>query len=167
MDTLVLRPRPGPLRLGLNFAVGALAVGLLVMCAYGSDEAPSDTTVLTVGAGLFAFLAILTALAIRNYYAATLRLSGEWFAIGKHKVAWTDVGAFQRVPRFIRVCYVPGRAPGRGAAVTQKMGRIGLYFPPTYISAKYDTGGDGRDVYEILSQHAADPSDIATEAPRS
>lgn len=97
-----------------------------------------------IGLSLFAFLAVLTALAVRNYFAATLRLSGEGFEIGKRKVAWTDVAAFQRGSRFIRVFYAPGSEPGRSAAVTEALGKVGLYFPPTYLSVKYDTRGHGR-----------------------
>ncbi len=96
MDSLVLRPTPGPLRLGLNFLVGTLAVALLMMCAYGSDEPPSDTSVVIIGLSLFAFLAILTALAVRNYFAATPRLSGEGFEIGKNSTGAAPRGRSTR-----------------------------------------------------------------------
>ena len=95
MDSLVLRPTPGPWRLGLNFLVGTFSVALLTVCAYGADEPPSDTSVVIIGLSLFAFLTILTALAVRNYFAATLRLSSEGFEIGRHKVAWTGVAAYE------------------------------------------------------------------------
>ena len=144
MESRVLRPTPGPWRLGLNFLVGTFAVALLTMCAYGSDEPPSDTSVVIIGLSLFAFLAILTALAVRNYFAATLRLSSEpGLEIGKHKVAWTDVAAFQRGSRFIRVFYAPGREPGRSATVTETLGNIGLYFPPTYLVRQVRHAGPG------------------------
>ena len=95
MDSLVLRPALGPWRLGLNFLVGTFAVALLTMCAYGADEPPFDTSVVNIGPSVFAFVAILTTLAVRNYFAATLRLSSEDFEIGKHKMAWTDVAAYE------------------------------------------------------------------------
>ena len=164
MESQVLRPAPGPWRLGLNFLVGTFAVALLTMCAYGSDEPPSDTSVVIIGLSLFVFLAILTALAVRNYFAATLRLSSEGFEIGKHKVAWTDVAAFERGSRFIRVFYAPGREPGRSATVTETLGKIGLYFPPTYLSVRYDTRGHGRGLYEIL-QHGHGRRHVAAHRP--
>ena len=159
MDSLVLRPTPGPWRLGLNFLVGTFAVALLTMCAYGSDEPPSDTSVVIIGLSLFAFLAILTALAVRNYFAATLRLSSEGFEIGKHSLdhsGWCS--------RFIRFL-APGREPGRSATGdTQTLGKIGLYFPPTYLSARYDTRGQGRGLYEIL-QHGHGRRHVAADRP--
>jgi hypothetical protein len=151
MDTLVLRPTPGPLRLVVNLLVGTVAVVLLTMCAYGSDKPPSDAAVVMIGSGLVAFLAALTALAIRNYHASTLRLSREALVIGKRTIAWTDIEEFARVPKFIRVRYVDGCERGRAATITETLGRIGVYFPPTYLSAAYDTG-DGGDLYDILQR---------------
>lgn len=164
MEKLVLRPSPGPLRLALNLLIGTVAVALLMMCAYGSDKPPSDTAVVIIGLGLVA----LTALAIRNYYTSTLRLSRDGLEIGKHTVAWTDIESFARVPRFVRVRYVPGREPVRGTAVTGTLGRIGLFFPPTYLSVRYDTDGHGRDLYQILVRWwRLDRADVVADSPRS
>jgi hypothetical protein len=104
----------------------------------------------------------------RDRRASTLRLSGEGLEIGRHTVAWTDVDGFARVQRFIRVRYVAGREPSRGAALTENLGKIGLYFPPTYLSATYGTDGHGRDLYEILHlSRRVDHADIAADTPRS
>lgn len=168
MEKLVLRPSPGPLRLALNLVIGTVAVALLMMCAYGSDKPPSDTAVVIIGLGLIAFLAALTALAIRNYYASTLRLSREGLEIGKHKVAWTDIESFARVPRFVRVRYVSGREPGRGTAVTETLGKVGLFFPPTYLSVRYDTDGHGQDLHQVLQRwRRFDHADVVADSPRS
>jgi hypothetical protein len=78
---------------------------------------------------LIVFLGVLTALAVRKYFAATLRVADDGFEIGKHKVAWTDVAAFRPGPRFIRVLYAPGPEPGRSAAVTETLGKVGVYLP--------------------------------------
>ena len=120
MDSLVLRPTPGPWRLGLNFLVGTFAVALLTMCAYGADEPPFDTSVVNIGLSLFAFLAILTALAVRNYFAATLRLSRE-----------------------------PGRRR-TSTVTRDECEQDGLSSRPMFLSVRYDTRGHGRGLYEIL-----------------
>ena len=60
---------PAPWRLTANFAVAALTVTFLMLCAYGT----SDTAVLTIGLGLITFLGILTDLAVRRYFVASLR----------------------------------------------------------------------------------------------
>ena len=178
MDNLVLRPTPGPWRLATNFVIGALAVTFLMRCAYGNDDSPpSDTAVLAPGLGLIGFLGVLTASAVRRYFAATLRLASEGFEIGKHMVAWTDVQGFRRGPRFIRVYYTPGcEPPGRGAKATETLGKFGLYFPPSYLSVRYDTRGQGQGLYEILQQwrgryyvdvweRTHEGIDVATDSP--
>jgi hypothetical protein len=110
---------------------------------------------------------LLPALATRNDYASKLRLS-DGLEIGKHTIAWTDIEALTRVPRSIHVRYVGGREPGRACAVTDAVGRIGLYFPPAYLSARYDTSGQGGDVYEILQRRRRlERADVATDSSRS
>jgi hypothetical protein len=163
MDNLVLRPTPGPWRLGLNFVIGALAVAFLMLCVYGNDDQPpSDTAVLALGLGSIGFLGVLTALAVRNYFAARLRLTEEGFEIGRHKVAWTDVEGFRPAAmRFIKVMYAPGREPhGRVAKTTEALGKLGVYFPPSYLRARYDTRGHGRDLLAILQQWRSRNADM-------
>jgi hypothetical protein len=66
------------------------------------------------------------------------------------------------------VRYVPGREPGRGTAVTEPLGKIGLFFPPTYLSVKYDTDGHGRDLYQVLQRwRRFDDADVVAYSPRS
>jgi hypothetical protein len=48
------------------------------------------------------------------------------------------------------VLYASGREPGRSAAVTETLGKVGVYLPPTYLGVKYETGPQRRDLYEIL-----------------
>jgi hypothetical protein len=75
-----------------------------------------------------------------------------------------DIESFARVPRFVRVRYVPGR----GTAVTEPLGKIGLFFPPTYLSVKYDTDGHGRDLYQVLQRwRRFDDADVVAYSPRS
>jgi hypothetical protein len=155
MNNLVLRPTPGPWRLGINFVVGALAVTFLMLCVYGiDDQPPSDTAVLALGLGSIGFLGVLTALAVRRHFAANLRLTDEGFEIGKRKVAWTDVEGFgPAAARFVKVIYARGcEPPGRAAKTTEVLGRLGVYLPPSYLNARYDTRAQGQDLLRILQQ---------------
>ena len=67
--------------------------------------------------------------------------------IGKSKLAWADVEDFRpesnkwgvRVTR-VRVLYAPGHELSRSEKRSVALGKLGLYFPPSYIGVMYDTG---------------------------
>jgi hypothetical protein len=66
------------------------------------------------------------------------------------------------------VRYVSGREPGRGTAVTETLGKVSLFFPPTYLSVKYDTDGHGQDLYQVLQRwRRFDHADVVADSPRS
>jgi hypothetical protein len=141
-----------------NFLIGAAAVTFLMLCLYGNEGAPpSDAAVLALGLGSIAFLGVLNAFALRRYFVAGLRPTDDGFAVGRRTVAWADVAGFRPVSgRFIKVIYAPGREPvGRVARATEVLGKLGVYLPPSYLNARYDTRGQGRDLIAVLEQWRA------------
>jgi hypothetical protein len=144
-----------PMASDSELAIAALAVTFLMLCAYGNDDKPpSDTAVMAIGLGLIAFLAVLTGLAVRRYFVASLRPTDDGIQIGTKKVAWADVAGLRpAAARFIRVIYAPGHEPtGRYAHAAERLGNVGFYLPPTYLSARYDTRGHGRDLIDVLQR---------------
>lgn len=76
-----------------------------------------------------------------------LRLTRDGLEIGKHRLAWSDVEDFvPERPRWgvtitrVRVRYAPAHELSRSEKRSVALGRLGLYFPPTYIGVMYDTG---------------------------
>ena len=61
-----------------------------------------------------------------------------------------------------------GGSRAGGTAVTETLGKIGLFFPPMYLSVRYDTDGHGQDLYQVLQRwRRLDRADVAADSPRS
>jgi hypothetical protein len=93
---------------------------------------------------VFGFFIVLIALRLMS---PVLRLSRDGLEIGKHRLAWSDVEDF--VPQSarwgvtitrVRVLYAPRHELTRTEKRSVALGKLGLYFPPTYIGVMYDAG---------------------------
>jgi hypothetical protein len=95
-------------------------------------------------ASVFGFFVVLC---VVRLLAPVLRVTREGLEIGKRKLAWTDVEDFRpecnrwgvRVTR-VRVLYAHGHELSRSEKRSVALGKLGLYFPPTYIGVMYETG---------------------------
>jgi hypothetical protein len=95
-------------------------------------------------ASVFGFFVVLC---VVRLLAPVLRVTPEGLEIGKRTLAWTDVEEFQaesnrwgtKVSR-VRVLYTPGHELSRSEKRSVALGKLGLYFPPTYIGVMYETG---------------------------
>jgi hypothetical protein len=101
---------------------------------------------------VFGFFVVLIAVRLMS---PVLRLTRDGLEIGKHRLAWIDVEDF--VPESarwgvtitrVRVLYAPAHQLSRSEKRSVALGKLGLYFPPTYIGVMYDTGR--RPLAEIL-----------------
>ena len=93
---------------------------------------------------VFGFFVVLIALRLMS---PVLRLTRDGVEIGKHRLAWSEVDDF--VPESarwgvtitrVRVLYAPEHQLSRSERRSVALGKLGLYFPPTYIGVMYDTG---------------------------
>lgn len=93
---------------------------------------------------VFGFFVVLSAVRLMS---PVLRLTGDGLEIGRRKLAWTDIDDFRpecnrwgvRVTR-VRVLYAHGHELSPSEKRSTALGKLGLYFPPTYIGVLYDTG---------------------------
>ena len=93
---------------------------------------------------VFGFFVVLC---VVRLLAPVLRVTRDGLEIGKRRLAWTDIDDFRqesnrfsvRVTR-VHVLYAPGHQLSRSEKRSAALGRLGLYFPPTYIGVMYDTG---------------------------
>ena len=92
----------------------------------------------------FGFFVVLIALRLMS---PVLRLSRDGLEIGKNRLPWNDIEDF--VPESarwgiaitrVRVLYAPAHQLNRNERRSIALGKVGLYFPPTYIGVMYDTG---------------------------
>jgi len=106
---------------------------------------------------VFGFFVVLIAVRL---ISPVLRLSRDGLDIGKHRLAWSDVEDF--VPEStrlgvtitrVRVLYASAHQLTRSEKRSVALGKVGLYFPPTYIGVMYDTGR--QPLAEILRQWLA------------
>lgn len=105
------------------------------------EESKVIPLVLASGFGFFVVLCVV------RLMAPVLRVTREGLAIGRSTLAWTDVEDFlQESNRFgvrvtrVRVVYADGHELSRSEKRSVALGKLGLYFPPTYIGVMYETG---------------------------
>jgi hypothetical protein len=93
---------------------------------------------------VFGFFVVLVAVRLMS---PVLRLTRDGLEIGKHRLAWSEVEDF--VPESarwgvsitrVRVLYAPAHELSQSEKRSVALGKLGLYFPPTYIGVMYDTG---------------------------
>ena len=93
---------------------------------------------------VFGFFVVLCAVRLMS---PVLRVTRAGIEIGKTMLPWHDVDDF--VPESarwgvtitrVRVQYAPNHELSRSEKRSVALGRVGLYFPPTYIGVMYDTG---------------------------
>jgi hypothetical protein len=93
---------------------------------------------------VFGFFVVLCVLRLMS---PVLRVTRAGVEIGKDTLAWRDVDDF--VPESarwgvtitrVRVQYAPTHKLSRSEKRSVALGRLGLYFPPTYLGVMYDTG---------------------------
>jgi hypothetical protein len=93
---------------------------------------------------VFGFFVVLAAVRLMS---PVLRLTRDGLVIGGHRLAWTDIDDFRpesnrwgvRVTR-VRVLYAAGHQLSPSEKRSAALGKLGLYFPPTYIGVLYETG---------------------------
>ena len=58
--------------------------------------------------------------------------------------------------------------PARRPAASSKIAGIGLFFPPTYLSVRFETDGHDQDLYQILQRRRRlDHADAVADSPHS
>ncbi|MDT5016717.1 MAG: hypothetical protein QOD39_2877 [Mycobacterium sp.] len=155
MAELVFRPRRAVWVFSITlfgyFFVGSLAIAFPVQLGPVLDvfgiEKDGLAKVQFIGlllAAAFGFFVVLCAVRLMS---PVLRVTGDGIEIGKRKLAWSEVEDFRpessrwgvTVTR-VRVLYAPGHQLNRSERRSVALGKLGLYFPPTYIGVIYDTG---------------------------
>jgi hypothetical protein len=163
MAALVIRPRRAVWVLFLAlfgyFFVGSVAMAfpaqfgpVLDVLGVEENNRGGITVLGLLLACCFGFFAVLCVVRLMS---PVLRVSRDGLAIGKHKLAWTDVEDFRpESPRWgakvtrVRVLYARGHHLSRSEKLSVALGKLGLYFPPTYIGVMYETGR--QNLSEIL-----------------
>jgi hypothetical protein len=137
------------------FFVGSLAIAFPETLArigkiWGIKSVPEDepTVFGLVLAAAFGFFVVL---GLVRLFAPPLRLTSEALVIGRYRLAWTDVDDFERKNRRIKVRYATGHELNRREKRSLALGKVGLYFPPTYLYATYGT--NVQQLLDALRRH--------------
>jgi hypothetical protein len=159
MAEVVFRPQRG-VWLVFTAAFGWFFVGSLAMAfpdalspivtIWGIKRVPGDdpTVIGLVLAAAFGFFVVL---GLVRLFAPALRLTSEALVIGRYRLAWTDVDDFERRYRRIKVLYAPWHELNRSEKRSLALGKVGLYFPPTYLYATYGT--NVQQLLDALRRH--------------
>jgi hypothetical protein len=163
MAELVIRPRRAVWVLSLAlfgyFFLGSVAMAfpaqfgpVLDLLGVEKNGLGEVKVFILLCASVFGFFVFLCAVRLM---APVLRVTREGLEIGRHRLAWTDVDDFRqesnrlgvKVTR-VRVVYAPGHQLTRREKRSVALGKVGLYFPPTFLGVLYETGR--QDLAEIL-----------------
>ena len=83
---------------------------------------------------------------VQKLMSPGLRLTSEGLQNGRYRLAWTEVDGFQKAWFHVRVVYAPDHRLTWREKLSLRLGRVGFYFGPAYLSTAYHTDGVALDL---------------------
>jgi hypothetical protein len=150
-ETLVIRPkRLGWVLVGIYVAPGfVLSLAMVFPNAFAPVIDFLNLEHKSVGVAgwiLVAMFGSFFVAFVQKLMEPGLRLTSEGLQIGRYKLAWTEVEDFRRAWLHVRVVYAPDHKLTWRENLSVRLGRVGFYLRPAYLSAAYQTDGVALDL---------------------